>query len=246
MHVQHFSDGPSKPDTCFGEPDGLQVTANQVLVCQVDCGRSHAAGHHPGGVGEKILIVRRPGRAVGDHERGLAAASGTSAALRVVGGRGRHVAHVHRVEHRDVNAKLHRRGTEEDRQATGFCPFAEPSLAFFPNRRIDLRGVFTCLRAVQKTVVSGQQLRHGGVEGAEERVHAAMVRGGRWPAVLRRCPALCRWRRRPTPTAEPSFPPGTLCGPRAALSAPTSPYTARTSSTSSMTALYTASSNFAG
>ena len=59
------------------------------------------------------------GGAVGEHERGLAAAAGATAALRVVGRRGRHVAQVDGVERRDVDAELHRRASRRGPAGSG-------------------------------------------------------------------------------------------------------------------------------
>ncbi len=75
------------------------------------------ARDHQLGPPEEVLVVRAAGGAVGEDERGLAAAAGAAGALGVVGRRRRHVAHVDDVELGDVDAELHRRRAEQDRQA---------------------------------------------------------------------------------------------------------------------------------
>ena len=65
---------------------------------------------------EVILVVRTLRRAVGHDQRRLAGASGAPGALRVVGRRRRHVAQVDGIERRDVDAELHGRRAEQDRQ----------------------------------------------------------------------------------------------------------------------------------
>ena len=54
-----------------------------------------------------MLVVAAAGRAVGEHQGGLAAAPGPARPLGVVGGGGRDVAHVHDVQVGDVHAQLH-------------------------------------------------------------------------------------------------------------------------------------------
>ena len=84
-----------------------------------------------------------PARAVGDHQRRLAAAAGPAAALGVVGRRRRHVAQVDGVEVGDVDAQLHRRRAEQHRQLAR----AEPVLALLPRpRRRHLAGVLAGLQ----------------------------------------------------------------------------------------------------
>ena len=77
---------------------------------------------------------------------GCPAASRASAALRVVGGGRRYVAQVDEVELGDVDAKLHGRGAEQQRQLA----VAKALLAFLAILRRHLSGVFPCFEnAVQ-------------------------------------------------------------------------------------------------
>ena len=79
---------------------------DEVLVGEVQAGWRHAAGHHPLRPPEEVLVVGVPGGAVGENQRRLAASSGAPAPLGVVRGRGRDVAHVHRVQLGDVDARV--------------------------------------------------------------------------------------------------------------------------------------------
>ncbi len=73
---------------------------------------------------EEVLVVRAAGGAVGEDQGRLTAPARATAALGVVGRGRRDVAHVDHVELGDVDAQLHGRRAEEDRQA----PFAETVL----------------------------------------------------------------------------------------------------------------------
>jgi hypothetical protein len=94
---------------------------------------------------KKILIMRAADCAVSEDERGLAAAPGASAALRVVGWRRWHVAHINDIELRDVHAKFHRRRTVKEGQFSS----AELLFALFAQFVLHLCGVFTCFEALQ-------------------------------------------------------------------------------------------------
>ena len=107
--VEHVTHGGAEQDAGFREPDGLKVAADQVLVREINVRGIDGASHHARRVGEEVLVMRRLRGAVGDDQRGLAAAPGPPAALGVIRGRGRHVAHVDCVQRRDVDAELHGR-----------------------------------------------------------------------------------------------------------------------------------------
>ncbi len=93
-------------------PDGMNVRADQVTVPQIDTGRRHRSGDHPGGFAVEVLIMRAAPCAVREHQGGLSAAACASATLCVIGRRRRHVAQVDEVELGDIDAELHRRGAE--------------------------------------------------------------------------------------------------------------------------------------
>ena len=170
------------------EPDRLEVAVDQVPVRELEDRRPHLAVDHRLRVAEEVLVVRALRRRVRNHQGGLSAAARAPAALRVVRRRGRHVAHVDRVERRDVDAELHRRGAKEDRQEPiGLSDLsesllvlrellalsiseAEALLADLPVVGIDLGGVLARLEPEERV---GRGAEHPGevlVEVAEERV----------------------------------------------------------------------------
>ena len=122
-------------------PDGVDVGAHQILVAQVDARRGDGTGDHLARLAEEVLVVRAAPRAVGEDQRRLAAAAGPAAALGVVGRRRRHVAQVDDVELGDVDAELHGRRAEEQRQVAG----AEAVLALLAVLGRDLGGVLARL-----------------------------------------------------------------------------------------------------
>ena len=170
------------------EPDRLQMAVDQVPVREFENGRPYLAVHHRLGVAEEVLVVRALRRRVRENQGRLSAAPRSSAALSVVRRRGRHVAHVDRVQRRDVDTEFHRRGAEEHRQkAIGFAGLSEPLvvglqlLAFtiaeaetllpdLPVVRVDLGGVLARLEAEERMGRSAQHRRQVLVEVAEERV----------------------------------------------------------------------------
>src|SRR3546814_9569250 len=108
---------------------------------------------------EVVLVVRPLRGAVSDDEGGLPRSAGAARALGVVRRRRRHVAHVDRVQRRDVDTELHRRRAEHRRQrdlglahlthvlarfgqlrAVLFLP-AEAAFAPFAPRLVDLSGM---------------------------------------------------------------------------------------------------------
>lgn len=60
-----------------GEPNGLDVTVDQIAVGEILGRRAHHAVHHLPCVVEEPLVVRALRRAVGQHQRSLAGAPGT-------------------------------------------------------------------------------------------------------------------------------------------------------------------------
>ena len=100
----------------FREPHGLQVCLDQVAVGEVDCRRTDDAAYHRFTPAEVILVVRTLCRAVGQNQRRLAGSSSPPRALSIIGWRGRHVAQIHRIECRDIDAELHGRRAEKNRQ----------------------------------------------------------------------------------------------------------------------------------
>jgi hypothetical protein len=124
---------------------------HQRLVGDVEARRTHTAGHHVGATLEEILVVTVDRAAIGEHQSRLSLPSGATAALRVVGGRGRHVSHVDEVKIGDVHAEFHRGRTNQIRQAAqavalfgGVRVFpAEAAFAALAFARLDdLGGVF--------------------------------------------------------------------------------------------------------
>ena len=121
-------------------PDGVNVGTDQVPVPEIDAGRRHRTSDHPGRLAIEVLIVGAAPGAVGEDQGGLPASSRAPAALRVVGRRGRNVAQVDEVELGDVDAELHGRGAEEQRQLA----FPKTGLAFLAVLRGHLSGVLAC------------------------------------------------------------------------------------------------------
>ena len=101
----------------LGEPDRVDVGADEVLVGEVELRRRDLAGDHPLRAAEEVLVVAVAARAERVDQRGLAAAAGAAGALRVVRRRRRDVAQVDDVQRRDVDAELHRRRAEQHRAA---------------------------------------------------------------------------------------------------------------------------------
>ena len=116
LEVQHRRQRSAKVRPRGLHPDGVHVRADQVPVPQVDARRRHRSGHHASRLAVEVLVVGAAPGAVGEDESGLSAAPGASAALRVVGRSGRNVAQVDEVELGDVDAELHGRGAEQERQ----------------------------------------------------------------------------------------------------------------------------------
>ena len=171
-----------------GEPHRLEMAVDQVPVRELQDRRTYLAVDHRPGVAEEVLVVGALRRRVGDDQGGLAAAARASAALGVVRRRGRHVAHVDRVQGRDVDAELHRRGAEEHRQEpVGLAGLPESLLvrrkllalafaeaeALLPDLAvvgIDLGGVLARLEPEERVHGGAEHPREVLVEVAEERV----------------------------------------------------------------------------
>ena len=160
----------------------------QVAVREFEDRRTHLAIDHRSGVAEEVLVVRALRRRIGDDQGCLSAASRASAALGVVRGRGRHVAHVDGVQCRDVDAELHRRGAKEHRQEPVGLPYlaesllvlrelpalslseAETLLTDLPVVGIDLGGVLARLEAEQRVRRGAEHPGEILVQVTEERV----------------------------------------------------------------------------
>src|SRR5688572_12928991 len=101
----------------------MEMRAQQIFVPQIDTRSCDPARDHQLWSAEEVLIVGTSSGAVCEDERGLAASTCPATALGVIGRSRRNVPEVHDVQSRDVDAELHRRGTEEDRQFAGSEPF---------------------------------------------------------------------------------------------------------------------------
>ena len=151
------------------------MTADQILVGEVDVGGIDGTGDHARRVGEEVLVMRRLRGAVGNDQRGLAATPSPPAALGVVRGRRRHVAHVDRIQRRDVDAKLHGRRAEQYGQSAGFEALPETKLALLAGIGLDLGGVFARLELVEKAIVAVEERGHVLVKIAEKHIGRARV-----------------------------------------------------------------------
>ena len=56
--IDQIRDGLPELGTGFGQPDGMQVAADEIFVRQVDSRWAHRAGNHPGRLVEEVLVVR--------------------------------------------------------------------------------------------------------------------------------------------------------------------------------------------
>jgi hypothetical protein len=124
------------------------------------------------------VVVRAARGAVGEDEGGLTAAARPAAALGVVRRGRRDVAHVDDVELGDVDAELHGRGTEQERQ----LGLAEAGLTAFALVGADLGRVLVGMQHVQVASVGAVEVDKEGI-GAQTLVgrlrHAdGVVRGG--------------------------------------------------------------------
>ena len=164
------------------------MAVDQIPVRELENRRTYLAVDHRLGVAEEVLVVRALRRRVRDDQGRLSAAARASAALGVVRRRGRHVAHVDRVQCRDVDAELHRRGAKEHRQEPiGLAGLPESLLvrrellalaraeaeALLPDLTvvgIDLGGVLAGLEPEQRVHRCAEHPRKVFIEVAEERV----------------------------------------------------------------------------
>jgi len=141
--VEDILEGTTQAGPSLREPEGMDVSLDEVLIGQVKARRRDLAGDHQFGPLEKVLVVRAAGGAVGKDDGGLTAAAGASAALGVIGWRRRHIAHIDHIELVDVHAQFHGRRAIEDRQPGGL----ETLLAFLPQFIGDLCGMFPRFKA---------------------------------------------------------------------------------------------------
>src|SRR5690348_9651070 len=91
----------------------------QLLVHDVDPRRRDHAGNHVSGFVKKISIVDVAVAREGDYQGRLPAAARAPAALSIISGCRRYVAHMHDRQVLDVDAQLHGRRTEQDWQLAG-------------------------------------------------------------------------------------------------------------------------------
>ena len=165
---------------------GLQ----QLFIGQLQGWCAHFARHHPPGIGEEVLIMGRGGAAIAQYQGRLATPPGAAAALRVVGWCWRHIAHVHRVECRNVDTQLHG-GRAEHQPQIRFPELPFPLLAL---HRVHLGGVFTGEQGLQKGLAAaGNQRGQVGIKIAEIAIHRPtaalllqLITQQRCVAVLRR------------------------------------------------------------
>ena len=143
VEVEHVGHRLAEIEPALGEPHGMHVRPEQVLVREFESGCLDLAGDHQLGLAEEVLIVAAARRAVGEHERRLAAPTGAARPLGVVRRGRRHVAHVDDVELRDVDTELHRRRAVQHREFRS----PEPVLAVEAEVVGHLRGVLAGLDA---------------------------------------------------------------------------------------------------
>ena len=180
------------------EPDRVEMAGDQVPVRKLQDWRAHFAVDHRLGIAEEVLVVRALGRCVGNDKGGLSAATRPSSPLGVVRRRRRNVAHVDRVQRRDVDAELHRRGTKENRQEPiGLAGISEPLLgrrcrklaafplaeaeALFPDLAVvgmNLGGVLARFEPEERMHRGTEHLGEILVKVAEEGVPLGTVAGG--------------------------------------------------------------------
>src|ERR1700733_8580230 len=141
------------------------MARDQVPVGKIKGRRTYNAFDHRSGVAEVILIVGALRCAVRQHQSRLPATPRPSAALRVIGGCRRNIAHIDGVKRRDINAELHRGRAKERGQEPWwlgivrlfFCMLRQhpaivvakpkPAFAVLTTNAIDLCGVLSSLKA---------------------------------------------------------------------------------------------------
>ena len=151
------------------------MAPEQVLVREVQGGRTDGTCNKRRGFVEVVLVMRRQRRAVDEDQRRLAASSCPAGPLGIVGWSRRHVAHVDGVQGADVDPELHRRRAEEGGQeGLRFTPLphlveilldptlvrvleAEAILAPSPDVLVDLRRVLPRLEAVGQGALMPEQ-----------------------------------------------------------------------------------------
>ena len=157
------------------------MAVDEITVAQIKGWRAHDAMHHLLSIVEEPLVMRTERRAIGDDQRLLTRATGTAAALGVVGGGRRHITQVHGVERGDIHAQLHRGGAEHHRQPLQrrfvgrvlrpilpvFFGVAKTLLQQLPAWRIHLGCVFLGLEVEQRMRGLTQQVSNAEIQGAE-------------------------------------------------------------------------------
>ncbi|MCY1292743.1 hypothetical protein D9M70_419820 [compost metagenome] len=182
VHVQQVAHAIAELLASLCKPDGMHVALDKLKVGQVQSRRIDLTVNHAHRVTEVILVMRTLRRAVSDDQGRLPCSTRTTASLRVVGWRGRHVAHVHRVQRGNVDAQFHGGRTKQDRQplqcrACLRLPFsfvlvgeAEAGLPFEPVILLDLGSMFACFKVEQLMNRAIQQRGNVLIQGTEERV----------------------------------------------------------------------------
>ena len=94
----------------------MKMRFDEIAISELDRGWPDIAIHHRLRPLEVILIVRALSCAVGHDKSGLSGSARAPRALGIVGRRRRHIAQVHSVQSRNVDAKLHRRRAKQCRK----------------------------------------------------------------------------------------------------------------------------------
>ena len=89
--VEQFDNRVGQVGAGGGQPDRVQVGADEVLVQEVEAGRRHLSADHAFGVAEVIRVMWRAIGGVGEDKGWLPRPPGPSTSLCVVGRGRRHV-----------------------------------------------------------------------------------------------------------------------------------------------------------
>src|SRR5581483_8233552 len=94
----------------------MEMGLDQVAIGEFKCGRPNNSADHLFRRTEIVLVMRTLSSAIRNDKRGLTRAPSPTGALCVICRRWRHVAHIHRIERGNIDAKLHRRRAEQGRE----------------------------------------------------------------------------------------------------------------------------------
>ena len=142
----------------FGEPDRMDMRAEEVLVSQVESRRCDGTRHHGFRPLEEVLIVRAPRGAIREDQRRLAAAPRAPAALCIIRRRRRHVAQVDRVQFADVDAKFHCGRAIQNRELR----LGKTLFPIDSQLGRNLGGVLTCLQTLRSAPLVCRNRRRTG------------------------------------------------------------------------------------